>query len=154
MIFDRKTTRLQYVRVLKTYTTQVLTTDYNWAQSQEDPENEIHDLMILKFKTRLGGSEALRIIPLYFSLKESGRKWESNPEIGQKWSNSRINPGPSCFQLRALPTEPHMPKRKCGDADGEGGWVELAQARQSVGRGWLARHSTINEMGPPHRLDV
>ena len=38
------------------------------VRSQEAPKNEIYDLIILKLETRVGGSEALRMITLYFSL--------------------------------------------------------------------------------------
>ena len=29
-----------------------------------------------------------------------------------------------------------------------------SRAKRGLGGAWLARHSTIEEMGPPHRLDL
>ena len=56
-----------------------------------------------------------------------GRKWskvESNPEMGR---NRESNPGPSGFQLRALPTEPE--KRGIEGVR----WVGGSGALRSVG---------------------
>ena len=83
-------------------------------RTQGSPKSQTHDLLIQIKNLGIRGSEPQKSVPCnvlcFFSLEESGRKWESSPEICR---NRESNLGPWGFQLRVLQTiKPYKPSNK------------------------------------------
>ena len=58
------------------------------------------------------------------------------------------------IRIRSLPQYGRVRQGMTGDQGLFAEYHRLVVVMRQEGKCWLARHSTIKEMGPPHRLDL